>query len=129
MKGDYMLDVLKYVETDAEYRTIGEGKRNQDPNTGNIPDSQEKMQVSDYLFNIDGESANKLFELLSKRYDELKKELDAYFVCSASFNKDTVEYKKLFSVQVSIGTQLYIINNELLPSLSKKIEDTKTKNR
>jgi len=124
-----MLDVLKYVETDAEYRTIGEGKKNQDPNTGNIPDSQEKKQVSDYLLNIDYENANKLFELLSKRYDELKKEFDAFLVCSKSFNKDTVEYKKLFSVQVSIGSQLYIIANELLPSLSQKLQDTKSKNR
>ena len=64
------MDILKYIEKDVEYRTIGEGKKNQDPNTGNIPDSQEKKQVSNYLSSIDYESADQLFKSLSKRYDE-----------------------------------------------------------
>lgn len=123
------MDILKYIEKDVEYRTIGEGKKNQDSNTGNIPDSQEKKQVSNYLSSIDYESADQLFKSLSKRYDELKKELDALCVCAASFNKDTVEYAKLFEVQVSIGTQMYIIYNELLPSLGEKLQDTNSKTR
>ena len=123
------MDILKYIEKDAEYRTIGEGKKNQDPNTGNIPDSQEKKQVSNYLSSIDYEGADQLFKSLSKRHDELKKELYAFYVCARSFNKDTVEYAKLYEVHLSIASQIYIINNELLPSLGEKLQDTNSKTR
>lgn len=109
------MDVLNYIENDSEYRTVGEGKRLQDPNTGNIPHSQEHIQITEYIKSLNEAEKAKINDLLVSRLEELKKELDAFMTCSNSFRQGTVEFKRLFQVQVSIGSQLYIINNELLP--------------